>query len=272
MSSRRTLILIGAVIVGIVAAGLLYNYIQGIEDKADEDAVLVEVYSAKADIVRGTTGQSASADGLIGAATIPQQFKPATAVKTLDEIQRKVAIFDIAQNTVIVEGMFVDPAQQQISFRARLKDPEHVAITISADEVHAVAGFLVPGDEVNLMVKQEGVTGEDEGMTLLRSTMRFLYQKVQILAVGSNVVLAPGESVETTSGSGASGSNLITFNVPPEASQWIASAAEAGGLYLSLVAEDYKPGVYVPLPNPVDVLPGEDPTKLTPYGPDGNPD
>lgn len=275
MSSRRTLILIGAIIVGIVAAGLLYNYIQGIQNKADENAVLVEVYSAKADIERGTTGQQASADGSIGANSIPQEFKPATAITTLDEIQKKVAIFDIAQNTVIVQGMFVDPAQQQISFRARLKNPDHVAITIQADPVHGVAGFLVPGDSVNLMAKQsgsteEGAEGAAAGGTVIKEPMRYLYQEVEILAVGSNVLLAPGESVESDEAS--TDTNLITFNVPPVAAQWIASASDGGTLYLSLVAEDYQPRVLAPLPNPVDSLPGENPSELTPYGPEGNQD
>ncbi len=272
MSSRRTLILIGAIIVGIVAAGLLYNYIQGIQNDADEKAVLVQVYQAKGDVLRGTTGQQATADGSIGSSEIPQEFRPATAITTIDEIQRKVAIFDIAQNTVIVQGMFVDPAQQQISFRARLKNPDHVAITIQADPVHAVAGFLVPGDSVNLMVKQENAAPEGEGQTgsFMNSSMRYLYQEVEILAVGSNVLLAPGESVDSESVS--TDTNLITFNVPPDAAQWIASAADSGGLYLSLVADDYVPRALAPLPNPVGTLPGEDGGQLTPYGPEGNQD
>jgi pilus assembly protein CpaB len=248
VSSRRTLILIGAVIVGIVAAGLLYNYIQGIQNKADENAVLVDVYSAKGDIKRGTTGQQATADGSIASSSIPQEFRPATAITTLDEIQKKVAIFDIAQNTVIVQGMFVDPAQQQISFRARLKNPDHVAITVSADPVH----------------------GSDAGGTVIKSPMRYLYQEVEVLAVGSNVLLAPGETVDTTAADTTS--NLITFNVPPVAAQWIASASDGGTLYMSLVAADYVPRVLAPLPTTVDALPGEDPAQLTPYGPEGNQD
>ena len=56
MSSRRTLILVGAIAVGVIAALLLYNYVQGIEDRANNNAKRVDVFVAKADIVRGHAG------------------------------------------------------------------------------------------------------------------------------------------------------------------------------------------------------------------------
>jgi pilus assembly protein CpaB len=266
VSSRRTLILVGAIALGLVAALLLFNYVRGIEDRANNNAKRVDVYVAKTDIPRGTPGETAASDGAIGTAKIPQEFRPASAITTTDEIQKKVALFNIPQNTPIVQDMFVDPAQTQISFRERLKNPEHVAITISVDQVHGVAGFLVPGDEVNIMVKDLAGGG------LFPTAERYLYQKVQILAVGQSTLLSPGEQTSSSSTAAATaGSGLITFNVPPEAAQWIASAQDGGGIYLSLVAEDYTPK---PLP-PIDsggTLPGEDPAQLTPYGPTGNQD
>jgi pilus assembly protein CpaB len=267
VSSRRTLILVGAIALGLVAALLLFNYVRGIEDRANNNARRVEVYVAKTDIPRGTPGETAASDGAIGTAQIPQEFRPASAITTTDEIQKKVALFNIPQNTPIVQDMFVDPAQTQISFRERLRNPEHVAITVSVDQVRGVAGFLVPGDEVNIMVKDAAGAG------LFTSSERYLYQKVQILAVGQSTLLSPGEQTTTESGTtpAANTSGLITFNVPPEAAQWIASAQESGGMYLTLVAEDYTP---TPLP-PIDSggdLPGENPAQLTPYGPTGNQD
>lgn len=252
---------------GLVAALLLFNYVQGIEDRANNNAKRVDVYVAKTDIPRGTPGETAASDGAIGTAKIPQEFRPASAITTTDEIQKKVALFDIPQNTPIVQDMFVDPAQTQISFRERLRNPEHVAITVSVDQVRGVAGFLVPGDEVNILIAGQGSGGEGGAFP---SAMRYLYQKVQILAVGQSTLLAPGEQTDANAAAN-NGSGLITFNVPPQAAQWIASAQEAGGLYLSLVAEDYVP---TPLP-PIDSggeLPGEAAGQLTPYGPTGNQD
>jgi pilus assembly protein CpaB len=270
VSSRRTLILVGAIVIGLVAVLLVVNYVRGIEDRANNNAKRVDVYVAKTDIPRGTPGETASSNGSVGVAQIPQEFRPASAITTTDEIQKKVALFNIPQNTPIVQDMFVDPAQSQISFRQRLKNPEHVAITVSVDQVRGVAGFLVPGDEVNLMILPANTNGGDKA--LLTTTARYLYQKVQILAVGQSTLLSPGEQSATTGTAAATAnSGLITFNVPPEAAQWIASAQQSGGLYLSLVASDYVPKPLPPLDPAASTLPGES-GQLTPYGPQGNKD
>jgi pilus assembly protein CpaB len=287
VSSRRTLILLGAIAVGVVAALLLFNYVRGIEDRANENAKRVDVFSAQADIIRGTPGETAVADGSIASSKIPQEFKPTTAISTTDEIQKKVALFDIPQNTVIVKDMFVDPASTQISFRARLKDPGHQAISVSVDSIRAVGGFLVPGDQVNIMVMAEVTAPEGACESpdprsvpvgcYITSMARYLYQEVHILAVGAQPELSPGEQVSTTNADGTTtettgDSGTITFNVPPQAAQWIASAQTGGGMYLTLVAEDYSPSELGPLDPLVTLLPGEDPAQLTPYGPGGDPE
>lgn len=274
MSSRRTLILIGAIVLGVVAALLVFNYVRGVENRANGNAKRVDVYVAKSDIARGTPGETAVSDGAIAKAQIPQEFRPSSAITTTDEVSQKVALFDIPQNSPIVQGMFVDPAKTQISFRERLKNPQHVAISVSVDQVRGVAGFLVPGDEVNLMVFQAA-----NGTGPFSQEARYLYQKVQILAVGQSTLLTPGEQVATstngktntntsTSQSTAS-SGVITFNVPAEAAQWIASAQQSGGLYMSLVGPDYTPKPLAPVNPNSATLPGEDPAQLTPYGPAG---
>jgi Flp pilus assembly protein CpaB len=283
VSSRRTLILLGAIAVGVVAALLLFNYVRGIEDRANNNAKRVDVFAAKADIIRGTPGETAVADGSIASSKTPQEFKPTTAITTTDEIQKKVALFNIPQNTVIVKDMFVDPASTQISFRARLKDPEQQAVSVSVDAVRAVGGFLVPGDEVNIMVfnpvKPPGSCDSADQRSVpvgcyLPSMARYLFQQVHILAIGNQPVLSAGEQVSTTSSSGESttstGNNgVLTFNVPPSAVQWLATAQQGGGMYLSLVAEDYSPRELPPLDANATLLPGEDPAQLTPYGPGG---
>lgn len=69
----------------------------------------VTVFVATGVISRGMSGEDAVAQGLVGPAEIPSQFAPSTRILTLDVLSEKVAIFDIAPDTVIVEGMFIDP-------------------------------------------------------------------------------------------------------------------------------------------------------------------
>jgi hypothetical protein len=60
---------------------------------------------------------------------------------------------------------------------------------------------------------------------------------------------------------------MVTLAVPPEAVATILSVGMEN-LYLSLVPPDYVPAPVPPVDVNTSTLPGEDPTKLTPYGPD----
>lgn len=303
MSSRRTLILLGAIAIGVVAALLLFNYVKGIEDRYQEGAKKVEVFQASGEVKRGVDGAEALKSNNIVQKQIPQTYAPTNAIRTADQIDKKVAVFDIAPGTIIVDGMFVDRATTVITFRNRLKQKENVAIAISVDPVKGVGNYLVPGDEVNMMVLEEiqidsgqqggGGGGANSpcvktpevlqrggGPTCLKSVARMLYQKVEILAVGQNVKLEPGETTEANSKTGSStatstnqNSGLIILNVPPEAALWITSfSAEGQGIYLALNAEGYTPTAVREVPAAPSLLPGEDPAILTPYGPNGNPE
>lgn len=269
MSSRRTLILIAAIVVGAIAAFALFNYVQGIEDRANEDAERIEVYKVAQDIPKGTPGEQASADNFIVLSEIPREFLPSNYTRDLSTIEGKVALNDLSANQVLVEGMFVDPASALITFSERLEEGE-VAITIAVDQVRGVAGLLVPGDRVNVMTLQESTGDEVEGagpesVSPYANPARYLYQEVPIIAIGRSAVPQPGEDVDPDAAQTAGGT--ITFAVPAQAAQRIASV-DPGSIYLSLVPPDYEP---VPLP-PLDVnepLPGEDAAVLTPFGPTG---
>jgi Flp pilus assembly protein CpaB len=270
VSSRRTAILIGAIAVGILAVVLIWTYVRSIEDNLYAESQPKEVYVAGGAIPRGTDGTAAVGDKSITSGQVPQAYFPATAIASADEVQNKVALFDISPGTIIVRGMFVDPATTQISFRERLKNKTHVAISVQVDQVRGVGGFLVPGDEVNIMVMSEYVRADgaqagtnDAGAITIDKTARMLYQKVQVLAVGQTQLLSPGEQADTTAAAG-SGSGLLTLNVPAKAAQYLASFQDKG-LYLTLVPKDYKPEAMQPLPPTIDKLPGEDPAVLCPY-------
>ena len=58
---------------------------------------------------------------------------------------------NLVPGQVVVDGMFVDQATAFVTFSERIP-VDQVAVTVSVDQVHGVAGLLVPGDKVNLMV------------------------------------------------------------------------------------------------------------------------
>jgi pilus assembly protein CpaB len=276
VSSRRTLILIAAALVGAVAAFALFTYVGGIEDEANDNAERVQIFKIVQDIPKGTFGDEAFAQGMIERDVIAKEYRPASAITQESQIEGLVAISDLPANQVVVGNQFVSQAESLSTFSSLLKENE-VAITISVDQVRGVAGLLVPGDFINMLVVVENVDAEGEaaesGGTVFASPSRYLYQKVQILAVGQTRKLEPGETVATNADgtpSASTTSGLITLVVPAEAAQKIASVGDAG-VYLTLVAKDYQPEAIGPL-DPLAALPGEDNTQLTPYGPDGRPE
>ena len=287
MSQRRTLILAAAVIVGALGAFLVWNYVSGVEDKANEGTQLVSVYLVSQPIARGTSGNEAAA--YIKKDSIPRKAVPANAITSPEDISGKVALYALSPNAVVLNDMFVDPsdpnARQSFAERlTRINNEDQVAIAIQVDQVRGVAGLIQPGDFVNMMIRNvsevqaeglpEGVAVED---ILFGEQARYLYQKVEVLAVGQNTVPQAGAAAPATddgSGTGAPASpgaaqdaGLITVMVPTRAAQYIASV-DQGNFYLTLVARDFKP-VAQQVIDFNSTIPAEDPALLTPYGPNG---
>lgn len=302
MGSRRTLITIAAVAVGALAVFLIYGYTSSVKDEAFGDAERVKVFVVSETVPKGTYGDEARTAELIVETEVPKRFYPENAIRTFDDIAGKVAVGDLAVNQFVTTDMFADPATVQTTFSDRLEKingEDQVAITIQVDQVHGVAGLLQPGDFVNIMATGlcpitpdtdanfggsapaggEGTEGEaaatDEeecDKIFLHTQTRHIYQKAQILAIDQTPVQLPGEANTAAEGSEGesgpvAGTGLVTFIVPTYAAQYIASL-DAQQIYLTLVGQDYQPVPQTGI-DWTEPLPAEDPTELTPYGPEG---
>jgi pilus assembly protein CpaB len=226
VGNRRTIILIVAVVVAIVAAGSIYGYLNSVQDRAYADAKLVKVFRVDKDVKKGLPGEQAIDQSLVKSSDIPQKYRPTTALTDINAIRGKVALNDLSAGQVVVDGMFVEPRAATVSFAQRIPAGQ-VAITINVDSVHGVAGLVVPGDQVNMLATAPD--GE-----------RYLYQNVNVLAVGNTPAPQPGDTTATTTPT--AGSGLITFAVPPNAA---AKISIASGVYLTLVPPGNQP---VPVP------------------------
>lgn len=283
MSQRRTLILVAAIVIGMVAALLVYNYVNSVEDDAIGDAKLVPVYLVKQKILRGSGGNEASLS--IVKDNIQTKFRPDNAITNLEDIAGKVAVTDLVPNQVVVSDMFVDASdpRAQASFSERLDQingTDQVAVTINVDSIRGVAGLINPGDYVNISVTEvvqvgntdDGGANVEGGTTqsdrLFAQQARTLYQKVRVLAVGQSAAPLVGQAADETETTTPVNTGQITLIVPSKAAAYIMSVP-GNQLYLTLVAPDYEP---VPQ-EPIDLnalLPGEDDQQLTPYGQAGD--
>lgn len=290
MNQRRTLILVAALAIGALGSFLVWNYVNGVRDDALGDAEQVEVWMVKEPIPRGTDGVTAG--NMLVKNKIPRKFLPGNAISTRDQISGQIAVSALPQNQVVVADMFVDASDPlaRASFSERLnriRNEDQVAITIQVDNVRGVAGLIQPGDFVNVMISKVTEVGTTEGGQpplpegtdpediLFGAQARYLFQKVEVLAVGQSAVPQAGGTVAANSESGstpvnngaANDSGLITVMVPTKSAQYLASVPP-GNIYLVLVARDYKPTQQSQI-DLAATLPAEDPAKLTPYGPRG---
>ena len=238
MGQKRTLIIIGAVLVAAIAAYANYAYLDSVQDRAYEDAERLRVFVVGKDIPKGLPGEQALQEEFIRADEIPREFRPATSITDTTTIRGKVAITTLSVGQVVVDGMFVDPKVAQVTFSQRIPAGQ-VAISVQVDQVRGVAGLLVPGDKVNILVGDGGA-------------QRFLFQNVNIIAIGTTAAPQAGESAAAAN----PGSGIITFAVPPLAAEKIALASGGGGgLYLTLVPPDNQP-VQVPPVNAGNLFTG----------------
>lgn len=239
VGNRRTVIIIAAVVVALIAGVATYSYLNTTQERANKGAKLVEVYKVVKDIPKGFSGDQAIAEKYIDKGSVPQKFRPLTAVTDLAVIRGKVALTALSANQVLVDGQFVDARIEQVTFSQRIPKGQ-VAITLNYDQLHAVGGLLVPGDKVNMIV-----TDPKDGK------QRYLFQNVLILAIGVAGAPQPGETTATTLP--GTGSGLITFAVSPLAAEKLVVAGAQA--YLTLVAPDNVP-VSVPPVGPADLFNG----------------
>ena len=263
MKSRRTLMVIVAVVLAIAAFLGVVLYANSVRTSAYGDAKLVKVFVVKKEIPKGLAGEQAISQEYVRSGDIPQQYRPGSAISNLEDIKNKVAITNLSAGQVVVTGQFVDPNVAQVTFAQRVPAGQ-VALTVSVDQIHGVAGLLLPGDKVNMMtVRNESATNKDN------KVVSTLYQNVSILAIGTKTAPQAGDTTSDASNTNAStgDSGLITFSVPMEAAERIALSASGGPdgsyvLYLALVPPDN-----TPIPAPVVIGPSNmlSDTNLTPY-------
>lgn len=295
MNSRRTVILLIAIVVSAVSALGLSRYVRGLEDDVYGDAALGEVWIVQSQIPKGTPAEQAIGQGLIELTQVPVEFIPSTAIVDPNaELNNLVAVIDLPAASMLVAGNFVAPNVLSTGITDRLEERDMVTVTFPIDQVAGVAGFIQPGDFVNMLVvrplafaaadedanPEETGGGTDDGdlpdleqyyaneipasaeQSLYLENARYFYQKAEVLAVGQSLPLDLGET-SNTEGPAATG-GVITLAVPPEVVQQVL-AVGTENLYLSLVPASYEPEALLPMDITELLYPAEDEARLTPY-------
>ena len=272
--------LVGSILIGALAGFALLNYVQGVEDDVLQKTQRVEVWVVAANVPAGTTASDVQQTGRLELRQIESTFRPSNAVSNLSQIQGRVAVSNLAENQILVEGMFDDPEVIATTF-ADLIEEDQVAFSLTIDPKRAVGGFIEPGDFVDMIVLGDEYVppGEPDAFDAsatrspYTSPARYLYHGVRIIGIDEQIVGQAAEDAPAVEGEGGENSALsITLAVPADAAQRILSVAESD-LVLSLLPDGWTPEAR---PNDIEediildvLLPGEDPQVITPYGESG---
>lgn len=239
-TAGRSLAIILAVLLAGGATFALFTYVRGIEQRAFEDAELVEVFVAQETIPADVLAESASEAGLIVRTTAPRATVPDEAITSLEQISGLVTQDRILPDEVIVRGRWGDPEQTTATFEI----PEGFqAVSVEVGAPTGVAGFIRPGDRVSLIatLQEPGIVETTEDGTTLETSgevrSRYLLQDIEVLSVGQRVVTEEGEGGLQEQ----SGRVLLTVALEPADAERLVLAIQNAVLYFTLLPQDAEP-------------------------------
>ena len=208
---RGTIFLVAAVVAGLVATFAIHRYVT--VKTTVPVAASRQVFIAVADISPGTAITRASVKGV----TWPQAVIPPKSAATMGEIEGRVVKVPIPQGNPVLFSMLA-PEGTAAGLSGILDDGKR-ALTVKVDEVAGVAGFIHPGDRVDVLMDLSlKSAGEHFSKTILNDIL----------------VLTTGQIWEQKGDSKPMIVNTVTLELTPESAEVLNLASNQGKIRLAL--------------------------------------
>lgn len=146
----------------------------------------------------------------------PQDKIPVGAFKGIDDLKDRVTTSGFKLEDAIVEAKLAPPGMGLTALVA----PGKRAMTVRVDEASGVAGFITPGNLVDVVVTFSGGEADKEPVS------KVVLEKLKILATGQRIETRAGEKPQVVP--------TVTFEVTPEEGEALAMATRQGGISLVL--------------------------------------
>lgn len=218
MERRNLIIAAVAIVLGLVAVYLANTWFSGVEERQERAAAeqeLVRIAVAYRPVEFGT---ELTQDN-VRMASWPANSVPAGAYTSLANLIGKgnVAIRPIAEGEPILRARISERAVLSANIPGNLR-----AVTVPVNAVTGVAGFVTPGDVVDVLLTRQipgdGASGDDKMTTVI-------LENVQVLAIDRR---SSERSTKPNVG------RTATLQVDPLGAQKLALANEVGRLTLAL--------------------------------------
>src|SRR5262245_9940756 len=216
MRPNNAIILLLAIAMGGIAALLAHNWLQ-----SRARASTVGVSSRTIVVAAQPLGFGAvlSSENLIEIPWAAQALPEGAFVSKGDLLKdgRRVVLSALDRNEPILRSKLTQPGQR--ASLSALLEPGKRAVTVRVDDVRGVAGFVLPGDFVDVVLIGEDPALKREGYS------EILLQHVKVLAIDQ---LASERQEQATV------AKAVTVEVTPEQAQKILLATNVGKLSLVL--------------------------------------
>lgn len=224
MSSRNIVLLLIAI---VIAAGMAYGVrsrINSANQAPVEVSNATKVLVAKSDIKPGSFIRAdADLAWVDWPATTLQPSYIVQGARTSDEFNGAVVRRAINAGEPVTDNVLVKTSEG--GFMSAVLNPGMRAVTISVNATSGNAGFVFPGDKVDLIVTHNlDVPGEDESRERIVASETFV-QDVRVLAVDQMLDNPENKAVIA---------KTVTLEVLPKQAEMINVAADLGKISLSL--------------------------------------
>ena len=150
-----------------------------------------------------------------------QEKPPPGSFNTLEQVVGRVAATSILPGDLITDGKLAPKGA--VPGITALLSPNQRAMTVKVDEASGVAGFLTPGNRVDVVVVV------DKGAYNKDPIAKLLFQNLKVLGTGQKLENRPGDKPQIVP--------TVTLEVTPEQGESLALAAQEGRISLVVRGE-----------------------------------
>jgi pilus assembly protein CpaB len=198
-----------------VAAGWLKTSSRQVQHAAQQTVLTTPVVVAAKDIAPGSSLEG----NLLKVVQWPQDARVEGAILDPEQLQGRVARTSLAPGEVILESKLAPKGAP--GGLAGIIQPDRRAVTVKVDEASGVAGFVLPGNRVDVLVTISRSEFKDDPVT------QVVLQNLPVLGIGQDIEShRGGEKPKVVP--------TVTLEVTPEESEKLALAAKEGNITLAL--------------------------------------
>jgi pilus assembly protein CpaB len=220
MNRYRAVIFLGlAVIIALITSVMVFSWLRN----------QANVPKAEAATIKGSMVAVPTADLGWGTKLTREMFQlieyPASSLpeghfSNLDGINDRVLLVDVKRNELLLESKLA-PLDGKTGGVTAVTDPNKRAMSVKVDDVIGVAGFIKPGDRVDVMVTMEPAGGPEKAVS------KMILENLKVLAAGTQME-RKGKDEEPKP------VQVITVEVEVEEAEKLALASTQGRLRLAL--------------------------------------